>query len=154
MNAHLPHLFLQFETDRNGDSGQWRFSIRDARGRAGLEAQDDEPGVRGERLALLTFIRALESLDGPSNVTVLASDPYVRQGVRFGLAEWRENGWQWEFYGRMMPIKHADLWQRLDRALRFHQIEFRQIRVDAAHVAAPPPIFADSLSSDARPCHV
>jgi ribonuclease HI len=53
--------------------------------------------------------------------------------MRFGLAEWRENGWHWEHFGHMHPVKHADLWQRLDRALGIHEVQCRTLRIDAPH---------------------
>jgi ribonuclease HI len=65
---------------------------------------------------------------------------YVREGIRNGLREWRENGWQWEYFGRLVPVKNDDLWKRLDRAMEFHQVDCRTWRVDPAHgpkVASP-----------------
>ena len=50
------------------------------------------------------------------------------------MAEWRENNWQWEHYGEMLPVKNADLWQRLDRALEIHDVQWRTLRFDAPHV--------------------
>jgi hypothetical protein len=71
---------------------------------------------------------------------------YVRRGLRFGLPQWRKNGWQWERFGLLSPISHADLWQRLDRALQIHRVEFRAWRLDAGPAAvgaepapSPPP---------------
>jgi ribonuclease HI len=104
-----------------------------------FEACDKEPGVSGERLELLTVVRALESLDRPSRVTLMTPDPYIRQGLRFGLPEWRNNGWRWEFYGRMVPVKHSDLWQRMDRAMEIHQVELSKWRIDRAHRAFGSP---------------
>ena len=75
----------------------------------------------------------LESLDQPSQVTLVECGRYVRQGLQYGLAEWRENGWRWEFFGDMVPVKNGDLWQRLDRALRFHQVECCRRRFDPPH---------------------
>ena len=45
--------------------------------------------------------------------------------LKFGLAEWRANDWQWERFGQMVAIRDGDLWRRLDRALAFHQVECR-----------------------------
>ena len=73
-------------------------------------------------LELLTVIRALESLDQPSQVTLMGCSDYIRNGIQYGLAEWQSNGWRWEHFRQMMPIKNGDLWQRMERALRFHQI--------------------------------
>jgi ribonuclease HI len=125
MNASTPQYILFLESSRSHDSGQWRFSLRTPDGAEQLVADDIEPETRGERLDLLTVVRALEALDQPSHVTLVGCSRYVRNGLQYGLPEWRSNGWRWEFFGQMMPVKNGDLWQRLDRALRFHQVECR-----------------------------
>ena len=42
-----------------------------------------------------------------------------------GLPEWRANDWQWEHFGEMVPVKNRDLWQRVDRALGYHELKCR-----------------------------
>jgi hypothetical protein len=49
------------------------------------------------------------------------------------LETWRNSGWQWERFGKLAPIKNRDLWQRVDRALKFHAVECRRYRLDGAH---------------------
>ncbi len=134
MNVPTPHYLLFSEADRRKESGRWRFALCSADGSVEYEAADVEPEVRGERLDLLTVVRALESLDEPAKVTLVGCSPYVRQGLRYGLPEWRDNGWRWEYFGQMVPVKNGDLWQRLDHALRFHRIECRHRRFDPPHV--------------------
>lgn len=136
MNVPTPHYLLFSEADRCKESGRWRFALCSADGTVEYEAADVEPEVRGERLDLLTIVRALESLDEPAQVTLVGCSPYVRQGLRYGLSEWRDNGWRWEYFGQMVPVKNGDLWQRLDHALRFHRIECRYRRFDSPHVNA------------------
>jgi ribonuclease HI len=133
MTVDKPHYVLFSETSRHDESGRWRFVLRSTERNDSLEASDTEPYIRGERLELLTIVRALEALDQPSQVTLMTSDPYLRQGIRFGLPDWRANGWQWEYFGKMVPIKHGDLWQRMDHAMRFHQVEFCKWRIDGPH---------------------
>jgi ribonuclease HI len=116
--------------DHSAKSGQWHFVLRSHDGSHRFEASDAEPETPGERLELLTVVRALESLDQPSRVTLVDCSDYVWKGVSFGLPEWRASDWRWEFYGQMAPVKNADLWQRLDRALEFHDVECRRRRVD------------------------
>jgi ribonuclease HI len=139
MNDTRPHYLLFSETGHTDEPGKWRFVLRAAGSVDQFEACDQEPNVAGERLELLTVVRALESLDRPSRVTLMTPDPYIRQGIRFGLPEWRNSGWRWEFYGRMVPVKHGDLWQRVDRAMKFHQVELSKWRIDRAHRPFGPP---------------
>jgi ribonuclease HI len=133
MDHTTPDFLLFSHVDRSGQSGQWQFVLRSKDGSQRLEAQDAEADLPVERLELLTVVRALESLDQPSRVTLVECSDYVWTGVRYGLSEWRSNDWRWEFFGQMVPVKNSDLWQRLDRALEFHDVECRRRRFDPPH---------------------
>jgi hypothetical protein len=133
MNHPTPHYLLKSEASREEGLGRWRFVLRPLDGSSEIEAADTEPGVWGERLDLLTVVRALESLDQPSWVTLIGCTRYVEQGILFGLAEWKENGWRWECFGKMVHVRDIDLWQRMDRILQIHHVDCGQRRVDASH---------------------
>jgi len=138
MNVKAPHFFLFSEScaprrvGRRGKThaGQWRFVLEAVDGSARFEAEDEEPETEENRLELLAVVRALESLDQPSRVTVVSPSRYLSRGFRYGLEQWRENNWRWESYGEMTPIRNRDLWQRIDRAMRFHRVECRTWRFD------------------------
>ena len=110
MNSPTPHYLLKTEASREGvrDSGGsccGRSTVRPP-----IEAADVEPDVWGERLDLLTAVRALESLDQPSWVTLVGCTRYVEQGILYGIAEWKENDWRWECFGQMVPgARHRSL---------------------------------------------
>jgi ribonuclease HI len=129
MNSPTPHFLLSSRIDAR-QRGQWQFVLRSQDGLQRFEASDAEPETPGERLDLLTVVRALESLDQPSRVTLVECSDYIWKGLRFGLPEWRGSDWQWEFFGQMVPVKNADLWQRLDRALQFHDVKCQRRRFD------------------------
>jgi ribonuclease HI len=133
-----PHYTLLSESGRFAEPGRWRFVLKMADGSGPVAVDDVEPEVRGERLELLAVVRGLEALDQPSRVTLITSSSYVRKGFRHGLSEWRRNGWQWEYYGEMVPVKNGDLWQRVDRAMRFHRVDCRSLRIDPPHWVPPP----------------
>ena len=138
MPTPSPHYLLFSESRRdhaqcNPSVAQWRFVLEAVDGSSKMEVQDKEPQlVSGERLDLLAVVRGLEALDQPSRVTLVTPSRYVSRGFRHGLQDWRENGFQWERFGQMAPIKNGDLWKRIDRALRFHQVECRTWRFDTA----------------------
>ncbi len=131
MTVPNPHFLLFSEARLAGRSGakvadsKWRFVLEAVDGSDRLEAADAEPAVTGQRLELLAVIRGLEALEQPSRVTLVTPSRYVVHGLRFGMTQWKENDWQWERYGELAPIKHQDLWQRLDQALTIHQVECR-----------------------------
>lgn len=93
---------------------------------------DEEAFTCGERLELLAVVRGLEALDGPSRVTLVTKSRYVSRGLRFGMAEWRANDWNWERFGRVVPVKDSDLWQRIDRALLYHEVECQAWQFEVA----------------------
>ena len=119
--------------------GKWRFELRPLDGSSPIEAADTEPNVWGERLELLTVVRALETLDQRSRVTLVGSCRYVEQGIHFGLDEWKENDWRWEYFGQMIPVRDCDLWRRLDRLMEFHAVDCRWRRFDSSHAAISGP---------------
>jgi ribonuclease HI len=139
MNGNAPHFVLISEASRCGAECQgeeaegWRFTLQMANGEDQFVASDTEPGTQSERLELLAVVRGLEALDQPSRVTLVTRSRYVSRGLRAGLPAWRESGWQWERFGKMVPVKNRDLWQRVDQALKFHHVQCRRWRVDAAH---------------------
>jgi ribonuclease HI len=133
MNAAKPHFLLFSESNRKQERGQWRFVLQAVDGSDQFEACDEESGVGGERLELLAVVRGLEALPEPARVTLVTPSKYVNRGIAQGLPEWRHNGWQWEHFGEMVPVKNRDLWQRVDRALGFHQVQCRSWRFDLPH---------------------
>jgi ribonuclease HI len=135
MKVATPHYLLFSESSRKSAKGQWRFLLQSIDGTQQFEAADAEPDARGERLELLAVVRGLEALEQPSRVTLVTPSMYVQRGIKYGLAEWRGQDWQWEHFGEMVPVKNRDLWQRVDRALGFHQLECRTWRFDLPHTA-------------------
>jgi ribonuclease HI len=154
VDVSTPH-YLLFDASRDDvDAGHCRFVLQNSDGSQRLEAEASEPGVTGERLALLSIARGLEALDNPSRVLLVTPSSYVREGIRRGLSEWRNNGWRWECFGQMVPVKNLDLWQRVDRAMQFHQVDCRMYRIDPAHrgesedaLAVPPNDGGDARSN-------
>jgi len=128
-----PHYLLFTEAEGRDRSGHWHFVLQSVDGSHKVEAHDDEPEIRGERLELLSVVRGLEALDQPSRVTIVTRSRYVNRGIVHGLDEWRTAGWTWEKFGQMVPVKDGDLWRRVDHALRYHTVDCRCWRFDSPH---------------------
>lgn len=153
MSVPTPHYLLYSTVSEDGTSvsraagrpsgrdrrARWEFVLESIDGKSRIEAADSETDVAGQRLELLAVVRGLEAIDRPARVTLLTSSDYVQRGLRFGLPQWREHNWHWESFGRMVPVRNADLWKRVDRALGIHQVRCRSWRVDAPQPATPPP---------------
>ncbi len=136
MKVATPHYLLFSESSQQKQHGQWRFVLQSLDGAEQFEAADAEANIPGDRLELLAVVRGLEALEQPSRVTLVTPSKYVNRGLANGLEEWRANGWEWEHYGEMVPVKNRDLWQRVDRALRYHQLECRTWRFDLPHTSS------------------
>lgn len=108
--------------------GRWHFVLERLDGPERLEAADSESDVHRDRLALLAVVRGLEALEQPSQVTLVTTSRYVSRGLRYGLNEWREAEYTWEHFGIQKPIRNADLWQRIDGAMSFHQVTCRLLQ--------------------------
>ncbi len=132
-----PRYLLFSEWSESREGGRWRFVIRANDGPEEFEASDVDPDVRGQRLELLPVVLGLESLDQPSRVTLMTPSGYVREGIAHGIDEWSSNGWRWERFGKMVPVKNLDLWQRVDRAMKIHRVECRTWRIDPPQRSTP-----------------
>jgi ribonuclease HI len=131
MQAPAPHFVLYTESSRcGGVSPRWKFVLQSLDGDERLSAADSESDSRSSRLELLAVVRGLEAIDRPARVTLLTRSRYVSRGIRRQLGQWRELGWRWERFGQLVPIRDYDLWQRIDRALMFHQVECCAWHVD------------------------
>lgn len=123
MIQHTPHYLLFAEASANRASlFTWRFVLQDIDSERRLSASDQEFSVSRERLELLAVVRGLEAIDGPARVTLVTKSRYVARGLRKGLSQWRETDWRWERFGSLVPVRDADLWQRVDTALGFHDV--------------------------------
>jgi ribonuclease HI len=159
MNVPRPHFQLYSHASASrtpahagsdDSSGEWQFVLKREDGQVEAQAADEEPGTPADRLELLAIVRGLEALDQPSRVTLFTASRYVARGLRFGLEGWRESDWQWERFGQMQPVKNADLWQRIDQAMRFHQVDVRTPRYDALDdLSFVPPAFASAHDAEA-----
>jgi ribonuclease HI len=92
------------------------------------------------RMELTAPIRALESLTRPSQVRVYTDSTYVRNGITQWLPRWKSNGWR---TAAREPVKNADLWQRLDAAVREHEVEWLWVK---GHAGLPGNERADRLA--------
>lgn len=155
MNETAPHYLLFTEAKDLGEStivgGRWRFVLEEIGSETRIEESENEPGVVGERLQLLVVVRGLESLHQPSRVTLITPSKYVGRGIRMSLSHWRENNWQWESFGNMTPIKHHDLWQRIDHAMSIHDINCRVWQFDPPHVRTQTPLSQETGEIPATP---
>jgi len=94
------------------------------------EISGGEAQTTNNRMELMAAIMALETLKGPSRVILHTDSLYLRDGITDWIQRWKRNGWRTS--GRT-PVKNVDLWQRLDAALKPHQVRWHWIKGHAGH---------------------
>ena len=140
------HVQTGSASDTAPVGGRWHFVLERIDAAERLEAADGERAVPRERLALLAVVRGLEALEQPSQVTLVTTSRYVSRGLRYGLTEWREANYSWEHFGIQKPIRNADLWQRIDCAMHYHEVACRLLESSLAQAERAPEL--DELDSE------
>ncbi|WP_439110256.1 ribonuclease HI [Lentibacter sp.] len=92
--------------------------------------QGGEADTTNNRMELLAAINALETLEKPSQLTVVTDSAYVKNGVTGWIFGWKRNGWK---TSNKKPVKNVDLWQRLDAAQERHAVTWKWIKGHAGH---------------------
>ncbi|MCB1866415.1 MAG: ribonuclease HI [Chromatiales bacterium] len=95
------------------------------------------------RMEMLAAIHALEALKKPSRVKLTTDSQYVMKGVTEWLDGWKRRGWR---TAAKAPVKNVDLWQRLDKAVQRHEIDWHWVR---GHTGHPDNERADQLANRA-----
>jgi len=83
------------------------------------------------RMELMGAIAALEALKRPSEVHLHTDSMYLRDGITKYIHNWKRNGWK---TADKKPVKNIDLWQRLEKAMKPHRVEWFWVKGHAGHV--------------------
>jgi ribonuclease HI len=89
------------------------------------ELSGGERHTTNNRMELMAAIAALESLKRPCTVDLHTDSQYLRQGITAWIHSWKRNGWR---TADKKPVKNAELWQRLDDAIRMHTVRWHWVR--------------------------
>lgn len=112
----------------NPGPGGWAAVL--AHGGRERELYGFEAHTTNNRMELLAVIHALEALKRPCTVQVVTDSQYVMKGVTEWLDNWKRRGWR---TAARKPVQNVDLWQRLDRALGRHRVEWEWVRGHTGH---------------------
>ena len=111
------------------------------------ELSGGEPDTTNNRMELTAAIEALESLSRPCKVRLHTDSTYVKDGITSCSHNCKTNGWR---TAAKKPVKNADLWRRLDEAIRRHDISWHWVKGHAGH---PGNERADALATAAVEHH-
>ena len=82
------------------------------------------------RMEMLAVIKGLESLKEACQLDITTDSNYVKDGITKWIKNWKRNGWK---TAAKQPVKNADLWQRLDKEVERHQIEWHWVKGHSGH---------------------
>ena len=94
------------------------------------ELSGGEAQTTNNRMELMGAISALEALKRPCEVEMHVDSQYVKDGITKWIHGWKKNGWK---TADKKPVKNAELWQRLDDALKLHKVSWHWVKGHAGH---------------------
>ncbi|MGQ9589212.1 MAG: ribonuclease HI [Planctomycetota bacterium] len=83
-----------------------------------------EPRTTNNRMELTAAIKALESLEGRSDVTIVTDSQYLKNGITVWIHAWRARGWRTS--GRK-AVLNRDLWERLLALSGEHSVQWEWV---------------------------
>lgn len=112
----------------NPGPGGWGALLR-SRGKE-RELSDGEPLTTNNRMELMAAIAGLEAIKSPCSVSLFTDSQYVMKGATEWMANWLRRGWR---TAAGDAVKNQDLWQRLELALRPHQVNWTWVKGHSGH---------------------
>ena len=126
--AGVVEIFTDGACSGNPGPGGWGAILR--MGDREKELCGGEPGTTNNRMELMGVISGLEALKRPCTIRLYTDSKYVLDGATKWIHGWKKNGWR---TADKKPVKNVELWQRLDAALKPHQVRWHWVRGHAGH---------------------
>ncbi len=128
--SSLPSVIIHTDGACSGNPGPGGWGAILKFGDVEKELKGGEAHTTNNRMELMAAISALEALKKPCTVDLYTDSQYVRQGITGWIHGWKKNGWR---TADKKPVKNAELWQRLDAALKPHQVRWHWVKGHAGH---------------------
>ena len=126
----IPSVIIHTDGACSGNPGPGGWGAILKFGDVEKELKGGEAHTTNNRMELMAAISALEALKKPCTVDLYTDSQYVRQGITGWIHGWKKNGWR---TADKKPVKNAELWQRLDAALKPHQVRWHWVKGHAGH---------------------
>ncbi len=122
------HAFTDGACSGNPGPGGWGVVLR--YGEHEKELFGGEKQTTNNRMELMAAISALEALTRASEVIITTDSTYVLKGITEWVPGWKSRGWK---TASKQPVKNVDLWQRLDEAVRQHDVRWEWVKGHNGH---------------------
>ena len=131
----MPKLFAYTDGACSGNPGPggWGVLMFAKDGDTILKSRDLSGGAAettNNKMELTAAIMALETLERPSEITIVTDSSYVKDGITTWIHGWKKNGWK---TAAKKPVKNEELWKRLDAATTRHTVTWEWIKGHAGH---------------------
>ena len=127
--VQLVDIYTDGACSGNPGSGGWGALLL-CRGQR-KELCGGEPDTTNNRMEITAAIMALEALKKPCKVRLHTDSQYLRKGITQWIKSWQANAWR---TSSREPVKNVDLWQRLQKALECHQVEWLWVRGHSGNI--------------------
>lgn len=123
---------VQIYTDGSclGNPGPGGYGAILVYGKHRKELSDGYALTTNNRMELMAPIAALNELKQTCDIDLTTDSQYVKNGINQWIKNWRKNGWR---TADKKPVKNADLWQALDKAVSQHNIEWHWVKGHSGH---------------------
>tara|TARA_R110002096_G_scaffold14582_2_gene50602 strand:- start:20277 stop:20729 length:453 start_codon:yes stop_codon:yes gene_type:complete len=131
----MPKLFAYTDGACSGNPGPggWGVLMFAKDGEQVIKSRDLSGGAANttnNQMELTAAIMALETLERPSEITIVTDSSYVKDGITKWIISWKKNGWK---TAAKKPVKNEELWKRLEAATHRHDITWEWIKGHAGH---------------------
>ena len=89
-----------------------------------------EKETTNNRMELTAVIEGLAALTQPCQVVLTSDSTYVLKGIQEWMPSWKKRGWK---TASKKPVKNVDLWQKLDRVIGDHKIDWQWVKGHSGH---------------------
>jgi ribonuclease HI len=128
--AQKPFVEIYADGACSGNPGVGGFSAILRSGQREMELSGCEEMTTNNRMELLAVISALEALKKSCSVRVITDSLYIVRGMSEWIYGWAKKNW---LNSQKKEVVNRDLWERLLRASRHHDIEWVWIKGHAGH---------------------
>lgn len=95
------------------------------------EMSGGEEITTNNRMELMAAIFAMEALKEPCKIVLTSDSKYLTDAINKGwLESWKKSGWR---KADKSAVLNVELWQRIDKLLSIHDVEFVWVRGHDGH---------------------
>ena len=113
----------------NPGVGGWGTVIINKNGKK-AELYGGKNQTTNNQMELMATIKALEYFKTKQDITIYTDSKYVKDGISSWINKCKINGWK---TANKKPVKNKELWIRLDKQIRRHNISWQWIKGHAGN---------------------